>query len=357
MKEPIPQSPIIDAHSHLSGEHAFTGPICEPRVYLEHALTEGVGGVIAMSVPSPLIALPDGGRFFPAAWATDPKVAMADLRSRDFSYQGVTMTGDGQRSIGPARANPYIEGNQDLLRACDWVNAQGQGLTAYGAIIHHPILDDPRIALEQLDDKRAVALKIHTSTTVSEPEHISPTIIKGLIERNKPIIIHTDMLRPDVVPANPLDAIHRVLDPMKWANWAKANPDLKILFAHGMKLHTEAIRTIQQFCPNAAVGISPGLLINWEPGIDKLHHDPKVDFEYDLLEMFKDHPEQIMFDIDYAWNRIPPYPANRAQFNDISGQDWHSVERILGKMHRLGYSQDAVNQFFYANAQRLFNLG
>jgi len=354
--EPIPQSKPIDAHTHLTGEHAFTGPICEPGIYLANALRTGIGGVIAMSVPSPILHQPDGSSLFPAAWIPKPGVPASQLETRDFDYQSVTTDPSGHQEFGPAQKNPYVKGNLELIRACYQLNSREAGLTAFPAVLHHPVLDDVDTTLEQLSYPGVVALKIHTSTTISEPQQIHPAIIRELIAQRKPIIIHTDMLREGVEPANPLDAIHKILDPMKWAEWAKANPDLRILFAHGMKLHTEALKILLDFCPNAAVGISPGLLINWAPGLDKMHHDPEVDFETDLLAKFKDHPSQIMFDVDYAWNRIPPYPANRAQFNDQAGQDWESIERILQKMHKLGYSQDAVNAFFYGNASRLFNL-
>lgn len=320
----------IDAHSHFY--KSYGGPNNDPQIYFENTKNLGVVAAIVSPGPCPEYHLHDS-LYRPCRW-----------KYSDGHFHYVEQICDSEslevKIEQPAKPNPYHQINIRLLE-----DIQGklshQGPELFLMPLYHPLLDTDDEIRSFITHEKVVGIKLHGVATATCPDDVSSEIIKTLKETNKPLIVHTDnYIHP---PTKPLHQTYVMNNPTRWVKWAIEN-QIKVLITHGARLSSTAINLAAKAKNSIVIGISPGILISTSDG-DRLEK-PSINFEKDIFTMV--HPSQLVFDIDYGWNVL-----NRSNWEK---KDWSMCDRIEALADELGISDQQLNEIYYHNAERFYNL-
>lgn len=319
----------FDAHSHFG--RSYLGPNGDPNFYFREAKNDNVTGCVISYGCTPNLA--EGQHFRrPCLWSY-----RAD---RSVEYFSNIVNGAGEElkrtEVGP---NPYGEVNRAMIDFSRKHNQGGGIPRMYVMVLHHPVFDTQREISELTGSEDVIAMKFHGISTFLPPQAISDSTIDVLRRQDKPIIVHTDMYRPE--PKYGIHHAYRLNHPLKWIEWAKQS-GVKTLITHGARLSDEAI-SMAKGTENVVIGIAPDLLLQSE--LERLAHNTD-NYLHDLLHMVP--PEKLVFDYDYSYN-----VTGRDKWDEI---DWTFSDRLLQRMKEAGFSDEQMAKVFMGNAVRFYGL-
>lgn len=314
----------IDAHGHFGP--SFLGPESNIEDYIGEARKIGVVATIASPGPTPEITR--GNEIYhPCLWS---------VSENGVSYFQQLSRNGQVVAKADALPNPYHDVNIDLLNK---TRAPIGGIQILVMPIHHPILDTPEEVRSMLFEHPSIAMKLHGISTFSGPENVSESTIDSLRKADKPLVVHTDLYTAEV--KSPIHAAYQLNDPLQWVLWARQT-GVKTLITHGARLSENAIN-LAISTPNVMIGIAPDLLLMTEP--ERLAVATN-DYLETLLTMVP--PYKLMFDIDFGWN-----VSERNQWETL---DWKMHERMESVCSRIGLSVKTLENVFYNNAVKFYNL-
>lgn len=319
---------IIDSHGHFG--KSFMGPESSISLYVNEAKKIGVVASIASPGPTPEII--DGSvTTRPCLWEVNEGVVSY------FRQEINSSTGEDSKSTPDV--NPYHGVNMNLISEAQKHNKRDVEHKILAMPIHQPFLDTKDEIESLLKHKDVIALKLHGISTFTGPNDVSQNTVDSLKRFDKPIIVHTDMYRGEV--KFDIHRAYQLNHPLSWVNWARDNK-VKTLITHGARLSAEALKLIDS-TPNVAVGLSPDLLLMSEQ--NRLDHNSD-EFLFELFSLVS--PQKILFDIDYGWNVT--------ERNNWEKSDWKMCERINSAALRAGLSQNDLDNIYFNNAVKFYNI-
>lgn len=267
---------IIDAHSHIGQDFLFGNSDLSEYVEMckRNAITQGT------LMPQPNACYVIKGKLVPCVkWSYEG--------SGKISYE----TYDG------INKNPYKYLNYYFYNECGKVKDMHIDFVP----LIHPILDDEDYIQELVSNTKPVALKIHGIGSGVEPATIPESFISILKKLDLPIIIHAEFdnrkkTNYDVRKKYIKDANH----PKLWANFFVDN-DLKGLITHGGGIDLETLELIRGN-KKIMLGIGPDFLLEQQG-----YRISESQKGKGYLEALKEQMpvEQIVFDLDFNWNKGP----------------------------------------------------
>jgi len=267
---------IIDAHSHIGQDFLFGNS--DLSEYIEMCKRNGIMQGTLMPQPNACYVIQ--GKLVPCIkWYYEEKG-----RIRYETYDGMNK-------------NPYKYINYYFHNECRKVN----DIHIDFVPLIHPVLDNEDYIQELVRNTKPVALKIHGIGSGVEPTTIPESFINILKKLDLPIIIHAEYdnrkkTNYDVGKKYIKDANHPVL----WARFFVDN-DLKGLITHGGGIDLETIKLIRGN-KKIMLGIGPDFLLEQQGYRISESQKGKA-----YLEALKEQIplEQIVFDLDFNWNKGP----------------------------------------------------
>lgn len=319
----------FDAHGHFG--RSFLGPDGDPSLYFREARNDNVTGCVISYGCTPNLL--EGKHFRrPCIWSYKQD-GTVEYFSNVVDAAGVELE---RTEVGQ---NPYGEVNRAMVQLAKRHNDTGETPRMYVLVLHHPVFDTKSEVSELIRSEGVIAMKFHGISTFLSPQAISDSTVDALRKHNKPIVVHTDMYRPE--PKNGIQLAYRLNHPLGWIEWARQT-GVKTLVTHGARLSSEAIN-LAKVTENVVIGIAPDLLLLSEP--DRLAQETD-DYLRDLIQIVP--PEKLVFDYDYSYN-----VTGRDKWEEI---DWTFSSRLLQRMVEAGYTDEQVNRVFKDNAIRFYGL-
>ncbi len=302
------------------------GPQSPLQEYIREAQRMGIVGTIVSPGPSPETPHPEG-LYYPCLWRLEA--------GKPVYEQVIKKTGGETVWSDHSTQNPYHAANVELFGLARNTTKP----VIFVMPIHHPILDTKEEVKAMLYDYPSVALKLHGIATFTGPDDVPEHTINMLRVTNKPVIVHTDRHLGEAT--NPFALVCKMNDPENWVAWAEKT-GVKTILAHGARLTESVIKQAKKL-PNVMIGMAPDLLIASDPA--RLA-TPTDDYLLTLMDMAG--PDKLLFDIDYGWN-----VTVRDQWDT---QDWNMHRRVQTAAQTLNMNPKEVEQIFYQNAVRFFQL-
>lgn len=319
----------IDAHSHFG--KTYLGPENRPDRYLLEA--EKLNLVCSVISPAPCPEYLVGDNIFrPCLWKFENGKVYYVQQNCDLQKKAILFE-------TTAKPNPFHYVNRQLISQAFQIN-QRSCQEVKVMPIHHPFLDTEDELLSLMAEKNVVAVKFHGFATFAGPEGIRPMLIRELIIRKIPIVVHTDMFSGPLV--GPAEMARELNNPVRWVKWA-IETGVSTLITHGARLSEEAIGLAWGH-KNIFIGCSPDLAIMTEKEFSLGRNTNN--FLDSLLEMVPS--DQLIFDIDFGWNV--------RNINDWESSDWQMLERIEASAAKFGLNERNLENFYYNNAVRFFRL-
>lgn len=304
---------IIDAHSHIGQDFLFGNS--DLSEYVEMCKRNGITQGTLMPQPNACYVIK--GKLVPCVkWFYEGQGKISYK-----TYDGINK-------------NPYKYLNYYFYNECRKV----KDIHIDFVPLIHPILDDEDYIQELVRNTKPVALKIHGIGSGVEPATIPESFISILKKLDLPIIIHAEF---DDRKKTNYDAgkkyIKDVNHPKLWAQFFIDN-DLKGLITHGGGIDLETLNLIRGN-PNIMLGIGPDFLLEQQG-----YRISEKQKGKGYLEALKEQMpvEQIVFDLDFNWNKGP----------DGVNVDEGTITRIK----KVWASQAEQDRIFSKNIMKLYQV-
>jgi len=268
----------FDTHSHI-GVDARNSLPSDVEKYKEIARGKNIKRALLIGVPNPRYKT-ENGVYAPVNWEVD------GMRLKVYSE---LVRPDGSCIRNSVEANPFLEANQILEKQVG--EASSSDLRIHYVPLVHPILDSQG-HLEQILERKPVAVKVKGSAWGVDPGDISPEFFRTLSKYDVPAIIHTDY--SDNIQ-NGEHAIIGAQDPLVWLDILQKY-NVRASLAHGLRLCPESWKRVSEAGDQFIVGFGPRLNLNGH----RIKGKKGGNYVDRLMQMAD--PKRLTFDMDYAWH-------------------------------------------------------